>query len=84
MASITIRNLDDDVKRRLRVRAAQHGRSMEEEVRVILRSALATDSAPTHRLADRIRLRFQAHGGAELATEPREPLRANPLDTDNP
>ena len=31
MASITIRNLDDDVKTRLRVRAAEHHRSMEEE-----------------------------------------------------
>ena len=36
MASITIRSLDDEVKRRLRVRAAEHGRSMEEEVREIL------------------------------------------------
>jgi len=33
VASITIRNLDDDIKQRLRVRAAQHGRSMEEEAR---------------------------------------------------
>ncbi len=84
MAALTIRNLDESLKQSLRIRAAEHGRSMEEEVRVILRSALATDTAPTHRLADRIRLRFQAHGGAELATDPREPLRANPLDTDNP
>ena len=37
MASITIRNLDDGVKRRLRVRAAENGRSMEEEARDILR-----------------------------------------------
>jgi len=40
MASITIRNLDDDVKRRLRVRAAEHGRSMEEEARDILRQVV--------------------------------------------
>ena len=39
MASITIRNLDDDIKQRLRVRAAEHGRSMEEEAREILREA---------------------------------------------
>lgn len=84
MAVLTIRNLDESLKQSLRIRAAEHGRSMEEEVRVILRSGLATDTAPTHRLADRIRLRFPAHGGAELATDPREPLRANPLDTDNP
>ncbi len=40
MASITIRNLDDDVRTRLRVRAAEHGRSIEEEVRIILREAV--------------------------------------------
>ena len=40
MASITIRNLDDDVKTRLRIRAAGYGRSMEEEVRLILREAV--------------------------------------------
>jgi plasmid stability protein len=33
MASITIRNLDDTLKRSLRIRAAEHGRSMEEEAR---------------------------------------------------
>ena len=43
MASITIRNLDDDVKSRLRVRAAGNDRSMEEEVRLILRGC-----SPTH------------------------------------
>ena len=36
MASITIRNLDDETKRRLRIQAAEKGRSMEEEARVIL------------------------------------------------
>ena len=40
MASITIRNLDDNVKTRLRVRAADNGRSMEEEARLILRDAV--------------------------------------------
>lgn len=41
MASVTIRNLEDDLKVRLRLRAALHGRSMEEELRVILRAELA-------------------------------------------
>ncbi|MRH21335.1 FitA-like ribbon-helix-helix domain-containing protein, partial [Rhodovulum strictum] len=50
MASITIRNLDDDVKRRLRIRAAEHGRSMEEEVREILRHVVG-EAKPTHDLA---------------------------------
>lgn len=40
MASLTIRNLDDNVKALLRLRAAQHGRSMEEEARQILRQTL--------------------------------------------
>jgi len=40
MASITIRNLDDEVKDRLRMRAAENGRSMEEEARLILREAV--------------------------------------------
>lgn len=40
MAMLTIRKLDDEVKRRLRIRAAEHGRSMEEEARTILAEAL--------------------------------------------
>ncbi|MGA7430778.1 MAG: bifunctional phosphopantothenoylcysteine decarboxylase/phosphopantothenate synthase, partial [Xanthobacteraceae bacterium] len=41
MASLTVRQLDDKLKRLLRLRAARHGRSMEDEVRVILRQAAA-------------------------------------------
>jgi plasmid stability protein len=41
MATITIRNLDDAVQRRLKVRAAAHNRSMESEVREILAAAVA-------------------------------------------
>ena len=47
MASLTIRQLDDDVKRRLRLRAARHGRSMEEEARHLLALHLAADPAAT-------------------------------------
>jgi phosphopantothenoylcysteine decarboxylase/phosphopantothenate--cysteine ligase len=46
MASITIRQLDDDLKQRLRLRAARNGRSMEDEARTILRSAATTDEDP--------------------------------------
>ena len=46
MASITIRNLDDDLKQRLRVRAAEHGRSMEEEAREILRRVVGESAPP--------------------------------------
>ena len=46
MASITIRNLDDDVKTQLRTRAAGNGRSMEEEARLILREAVGREAEP--------------------------------------
>ena len=71
MASITIRNLDDDVKTRLRMRAASHGRSMEEEARLILREAVEGKSGPEN-LASAIRARFAPFGGVEL-----DILRAN-------
>ena len=44
MAMLTVRNLPDDVHRALRVRAAQHGRSTEAEVRDILASAVKPES----------------------------------------
>jgi plasmid stability protein len=47
MASLTIRNLEDDLKLRLRIRAAQHGRSMEEEVQDILRQVVGKGLPPT-------------------------------------
>ena len=77
MASITIRNLDDDVKARLRVRAAGRGHSMEEEARQILREAVERQVGPTN-LATAIRGRFEPLGGVELELPPREPLREPP------
>jgi antitoxin FitA len=79
MASITVRNLEDGLKARLRVRAAQRGRSMEEEVRAILRATLADEPQPApQNLAEAIRRRFAALGGVELEPLPREPLREPP------
>jgi plasmid stability protein len=78
MASITIRNLDDRLKGRLRVRAAQHGRSMEDEVRHILRTALAEAPRQPANLADAIRRRFAPLGGVELSIPPRGKLREPP------
>lgn len=75
MASITIRNLDDKVKTRLRVRAAQHGRSMEEEVRSILTETLATEQAKPKNLVDAIQELFEPLGGIDLPEIPREPIR---------
>ena len=65
MAAITIRNLDDSIKARLRMRAASHNRSMEEEARVILGEALKTDRGD-YGLGTLIHNRFVAEGGIEL------------------
>ena len=77
MASITIRNLEDDLKRRLRVRAAEHGRSMEEEVRDILRQAVGEPSPPKN-LGRVIHRRFAAIGGVDLELPRREAMREPP------
>ena len=78
MASITIRNLEESVKARLRVRAAHHGRSMEEEARQILRSALAEAAPAPSNLGEVIHRRFAALGGVELPDLPRGPTREPP------
>ena len=78
MASITIRNLDDDVKTRLRVRAAEHHRSMEEEARIILRDAVTDRLAGPRNLATFTRRCFEALGGVELELPPRGSMREPP------
>ena len=68
MATLTIRNLDDELTSRLRVRAARHDHSMEEEARSILRTAL-TDSQNLEEstgIGTRIRNRLKDLGGIEL------------------
>ena len=77
MASITIRNLHDDVKTRLRVRAAGNGRSMEEEARLILRDAVGRKPSSGN-LAEVIRARIAPLGGVDLELPPREPAREPP------
>jgi plasmid stability protein len=79
VASLTIRNLDDQVKTALRVRAARRGRSMEDEARHILKTALREDDSPRHdNLADGIAAIFDPLGGVELDIAPREPSRDPP------
>lgn len=78
MASITIRNLDDETKERLRVRAAHRRRSMEEEARHILRAAVAEDAIPQRNLADAIRRRFEPLGGINLRLPDRGTMRKPP------
>jgi plasmid stability protein len=77
MSSITVRNLEPEVKRRLRIRAARNGRSMEDEVRLILRGAARQpESVPN--LAEAIRELFAPFGGVELDIPPRERMRPPP------
>ncbi len=75
MASITIRGIDERLKARLRVQAAHHGHSMEEEARAILRAALSAGHARTGTLVDSIRARIEPLGGVELEIAPREAIR---------
>ena len=80
MSSITIRNLDPSIKERLRVRAAEHGHSMEAEARRILQTVLsgAGRTPPARNLYDRIHARFAPLGGVSLELPPREPAREPP------
>jgi antitoxin FitA len=78
MTSITIRNLDDSLKRRLRVRAAERNRSMEEEARDILRCVLYEERPGMENLADALRRLVGPYGGFELPEFPRGPLPEPP------
>jgi antitoxin FitA len=78
MATLTIRRLDEKTKTQLRVRAAHHGRSMEEEARDILRSALTVPAPSLTNLADSIRRRFEPLGGVHLRLPKRDALRTVP------
>lgn len=75
MASITIRQLPESTKRKLKIRAAQHGRSMEQEAREILQLELAKNPTPPKDLVKAIREIFEPLGGVELEIPPRGPIR---------
>ena len=75
MATIIVRNLDETTKRKLKIRAAMNGRSMEQEAREILKSNLAQTSKKYANLAERVRAIFGPLGGVELERLPREPIR---------
>jgi plasmid stability protein len=81
MSTLTIRNFDESLKDRLRLQAATHGRSMEEETRIILRNALTQPSAKGG-LGSRVHARFSALGGLELELpERRETAHAASFET---
>ncbi len=79
MATLMIRDLDDDVKARLRVQAAEHGRSMEAEARVLLAAALS-GRRPPRGLGSFIAEQFAEIGGVDLDTaRSQQPARAADL-----
>lgn len=74
MSTITVRNIDDDLKSKLRIRAAENGHSMEAEVRLILREAL-DNPTPERGLGTLIHEHFADIGGVELDL----PVRDSPV-----
>lgn len=78
MASLTIRRLDDAVKEKLRVRAAEHGVSMEEEARELLKVGLAREDTSGLTFSQSIRQYFEPFGGIDLEIPEREAVRKPP------
>lgn len=78
MASIVIRRLDEQVKLKLRIRAAEHGRSMEEEAREILSEATANVEKTSPFLAIRARMAELGIKGVNLPESKRGPMRKPP------
>lgn len=67
MAQFVVRNLEEEVAEKLKQRAKRHARSMEDEVRHILRAAVAQHPEPVQKLGSRIARRFRRAGlGADL------------------
>lgn len=81
MASMTIRDIDEKLKARLRIQAAEHGRSMEDEARDILRTALSVERGRTGGLVEAIRSRIEPFGGVDLEIAPREAMH-EPVNLD--
>lgn len=77
MAALTIRNIDESIKQSLRLRAAQHGVSMEEEARRILREALVRVSQPQP-LGQRLKQRFAEVADADFELPSRQISRTPP------
>lgn len=78
MSSITIRNLDEAVKNSLRIRAARHGWSIEQEVRQILQQTVTPEQTQTVGFAERINKRFAGLDAESLALPTRRHARIPP------
>lgn len=77
MVQLVVRRIEEEVKMRLKRRASRHGRSMEEEVRHILRNAVKEDNRPVTRLGSRIAARFAPDGlTTDLPELHGQPVRA--------
>lgn len=76
IAQLIVRNLEDEIRDKLRDLAAEHGRSMEEEIREILRGAVLRASfVAKPKLGSRLAARFRDYG----LEEPIQELRGNPV-----
>jgi plasmid stability protein len=78
VASITIPNLEESLKSQLRIQAAMHGRSIEDEARDILRSSLDQEPEEPKNLGTAINALFKPFGGFDVPDIPREPMREPP------
>ncbi len=80
MASLTVRNIEDETKQGLRLRAARRGHSMEEEIRAVLREAAARQDEPSRNanLYDDIRALVETQGGFDIPIPDRQPA-ARPI-----
>ena len=78
MATLTIRNVDNTVKDRLRLRAARNRRSLEAELRAIVTEIAGPKTHEQVNLAEAIRRRFAPLGGVDLELPPREPAPEPP------
>jgi antitoxin FitA len=78
VARLTIRDLDDDTMRRIRVRAELNKRSVEDEARVILRTAVAQDGVPSDNLVEMFARRFRPFGDVVLKIPKRRRGRPPP------
>jgi plasmid stability protein len=85
MATVVIRNLDETLHSRLKIRAASRGHSMEEEARLLLREGLAGEPvAPNQTLGRAMRALFEPLGGLELPRNLRERGGREPPDFSDP
>lgn len=84
MAQLIVRNIEDEVKRRLAERAHRHGHSMEQEVRTILREAVDEDMRDLHEvdMGTRLRLFFERHGLDDLEIRELKDEQARPAAFD--